>query len=75
MIGTGDEPLFYTGADMQAIRDRMGEIQARIRERASGRSRPAPRTSPGEAPEAASPVLPAAEEATRRQGRGDPAAR
>ena len=33
MIGTGDEPLF-TPEDMQAIRDRMEEIQARIRERA-----------------------------------------
>jgi hypothetical protein len=33
MIGTGGEPLF-TPEDMQAIRDRMGEIQARIRERA-----------------------------------------
>jgi tetrahydromethanopterin S-methyltransferase subunit G len=34
MIGTGGEPLF-TPEDMQAIRDRMEEIQARIRERAS----------------------------------------
>ncbi len=33
MIGTGDEPLF-TPEDMQAIRDRMGEIQARIHDRA-----------------------------------------
>lgn len=33
MIGTGGEPLFTT-EDMQAIRDRMEEIQARIRERA-----------------------------------------
>ena len=33
MIGTGGEPLF-TPEDMQAIRDRMEEIQARIRERA-----------------------------------------
>ena len=33
MIGTGDEPLF-TPEDMQAIRNRMGEIQARIRDRA-----------------------------------------
>jgi hypothetical protein len=33
MIGTGDEPLF-TPEDMQAIRDRMEEIQARIKERA-----------------------------------------
>ena len=33
MIGTGDEPLF-TPEDMQAIRDRMEEIQARIRDRA-----------------------------------------
>jgi hypothetical protein len=32
MIGTGSEPLF-TPEDMQAIRDRMEEIQARIRER------------------------------------------
>ncbi|HET9928833.1 MAG TPA: hypothetical protein VFQ09_08480, partial [Rubrobacter sp.] len=32
MIGTGGEPLF-TPEDMQAIRNRMGEIQARIRER------------------------------------------
>src|SRR3712207_9282324 len=31
MIGTGDEPLF-TPEDMQAIRDRMEEIQARIRD-------------------------------------------
>ena len=33
MIGTGDEPLF-TSEDMQAIRNRMEEIQARIRDRA-----------------------------------------
>ncbi len=33
MIGTGGEPLF-TPEDMQAIRDRMGEIQARIHDRA-----------------------------------------
>jgi hypothetical protein len=33
MIGTGGEPLF-TLEDMQAIRNRMEEIQARIRERA-----------------------------------------
>jgi hypothetical protein len=33
MIGTGSEPLF-TPEDMQAIRDRMEEIQARIKERA-----------------------------------------
>jgi hypothetical protein len=33
MIGTGDEPLF-TPEDMQAIRNRMEEIQARIRARA-----------------------------------------
>jgi regulator of protease activity HflC (stomatin/prohibitin superfamily) len=33
MIGTGGEPLF-TPEDMQAIRNRMEEIQARIRERA-----------------------------------------
>ncbi len=33
MIGTGDEPLF-TPEDMQAIRNRMEEIQARIRDRA-----------------------------------------
>ncbi len=33
MIGTGDEPLF-TPEDMQAIRDRMEEIQTRIRDRA-----------------------------------------
>jgi hypothetical protein len=32
MIGTSGEPLFTEG-DMQAIRDRMEEIQARIRER------------------------------------------
>ena len=32
MIGTGDEPLF-SPADMQAIRDRLEEIQVRIRER------------------------------------------
>jgi uncharacterized protein YdhG (YjbR/CyaY superfamily) len=33
MIGIDGEPLF-TPEDMQAIRDRMEEIQARIRERA-----------------------------------------
>jgi regulator of protease activity HflC (stomatin/prohibitin superfamily) len=33
MIGTGGEPLF-TPEDMQAIRDRMQEIQARIKDRA-----------------------------------------
>ena len=32
MIGTGDEPLF-SPEDMQAIRDRLEEIQVRIRER------------------------------------------
>ncbi len=32
MIGTGDEPLF-TPEDMQTIRERMGEIQHRIKER------------------------------------------
>ena len=32
MIGTGTEPLF-TPEDMRAIRERMAEIQARIRER------------------------------------------
>jgi hypothetical protein len=32
MIGTGNEPLF-TPEDMQAIRDRMEEIRARISER------------------------------------------
>src|SRR5919107_5740425 len=33
MIGTGSEPLF-TPEDMQAIRDRVEEIQGRLRERA-----------------------------------------
>ncbi|MGH3087267.1 MAG: SPFH domain-containing protein [Rubrobacteraceae bacterium] len=32
MVGTGDEPL-YTPEDMQKIRERMEEIQARIRDR------------------------------------------
>jgi regulator of protease activity HflC (stomatin/prohibitin superfamily) len=32
MVGTGDAPL-YTAADMQTIRERMGEIQARIQQR------------------------------------------
>ena len=57
MIGTGDEPLF-TPEDMQAIRDRMEEIQARIRERAreleslsDGQARDAvPKRTPPEQP-------------------------
>jgi hypothetical protein len=61
MIGTSGEPLFTEG-DMQAIRDRMEEIQARIRERTQEiESLETERvTRPGEEP----PEHPAAEEAT-----------
>ena len=61
MIGTGGEPLFTEG-DMQAIRDRMEEIQARIRERTQEiESIEAKRgTQPGDEPL----EQPAAEEAT-----------
>ena len=61
MIGTGDEPLF-TPEDMQAIRDRMEEIQARIRDRA----REIEDLSDGHAtqPEEAPPEHPVAEAAT-----------
>jgi len=61
MIGTGDEPLF-TPEDMQAIRNRMEEIQARIRDRA----REIDRLSNGHAaqPEEGPPERPVAEAAT-----------
>ena len=61
MIGTGGEPLF-TAEDMQAIRDRMEEIQARIRDRA----REIDRLSNGHAvqPEEEPPERSAAEAAT-----------
>jgi hypothetical protein len=61
MIGTGGEPLF-TEEDMQAIRDRMEEIQARIRERT--REIESLETERGTQPDAEPPELPAAEEAT-----------
>ena len=59
MIGTGDEPLF-TPEDMQAIRNRMEEIQARIRDRA----REIERLSGGQTaqPEEARPAAEAATE-------------
>ena len=61
MIGTGGEPLF-TPEDMQAIRDRMEEIQTRIRDRA----REIESLSDGHAaqPEEAPSERPAAEAAT-----------
>ena len=61
MIGTGDEPLF-TPEDMQAIRNRMEEIQARIRDRAHEIER----LSNGHAaqPEEGPPERPVAEAAT-----------
>jgi hypothetical protein len=61
MIGTGDEPLF-TPEDMQAIRNRMEEIQARIRDRAHEIER----LSNGHAaqPEEGPPEGPVAEAAT-----------
>ncbi|MCA1718121.1 MAG: SPFH domain-containing protein [Actinobacteria bacterium] len=61
MIGTGDEPLFTEG-DMQAIRDRMEEIQARIRERT--REIESLETERVTQPDDEPPKLPAAEEAT-----------
>jgi regulator of protease activity HflC (stomatin/prohibitin superfamily) len=63
MIGTGGEPLF-TPEDMQSIRNRMQEIQARIREREreieSLTDERAVRDVPGDEPQ----HHPAAEEAT-----------
>ena len=61
MIGTGDEPLF-TPEDMQAIRDRMEEIQARIRDRA--REIEGLAAGPAAQPEEGPPVHPVAEAAT-----------
>jgi hypothetical protein len=51
MIGTGSEPLF-TPEDMRAIRERMVEIQARIRERGAEIDRlvSAPERDPGGTP-------------------------
>ena len=53
MIGTGSEPLF-TPEDMRAIRERMVEIQARIRERGAEIDRlvSAPERAPGGTPPA-----------------------
>ena len=65
MIGTGGEPLF-TPEDMQAIRNRMEEIQARVRER----SREIERLSAGRAAqteEEQPPERPAAEAATEER--------
>lgn len=64
MIGTGDEPLF-TPEDMQAIRDRMEEIQGRIRDRA----REIERLSNGRAsgPDEGPPERPVAEAATEER--------
>jgi hypothetical protein len=61
MIGTSGEPLF-TESDMQAIRDRMEEIQARIRERA--REIESLETERSTQPDDEPPERPAAEEAT-----------
>lgn len=51
MIGTGSEPLF-TPEDMRAIRERMAEIQARIRDRGAEIDRlvSAPERAPGSTP-------------------------
>lgn len=64
MIGTGGEPLF-TPEDMQAIRNRMEEIQARIR----GRAREIQRLAAGRAaqPEEEPVEHPAAEAATEER--------
>ncbi len=65
MIGTGDEPLFTPG-DLQAIRDRMSEIQTRIQERSEELERLS--AGRGIAVEEEEPVeRPAAEEATARR--------
>lgn len=61
MIVTGGEPLF-TQEDRQAIRDRMEEIQARIRERAAEIDHL--EAERGVQPEDEQPEQPAAEEAT-----------
>ena len=63
MIGAGDEPLF-TPEDMQAIRDRMGEIQDRIREREREIEGLTAGQAPDEVSEVAPPEHPAVEEAT-----------
>jgi len=64
MIGTGDEPLF-TPEDMQAIRNRMEEIQRRIRDRA----REIERLSGGQSarPGEEAPESPVAEAATEER--------
>ncbi len=63
MIGTGDEPLF-TPEDMQSLRDRMQEIQARIREREREIESLSDEHAAGDVPEDEPQHHQAAEEAT-----------
>jgi regulator of protease activity HflC (stomatin/prohibitin superfamily) len=63
MIGTGGEPLF-TPEDMQSLRNRMQEIQARIREREREIESLSDERAAGDVPEDESQHHPAAEEAT-----------
>jgi regulator of protease activity HflC (stomatin/prohibitin superfamily) len=62
MIGTGSEPLF-TPEDMRAIRERMAEIQARIRERGAEIDRLV--SAPEPVAEGSPPTESAAQEAAR----------
>jgi regulator of protease activity HflC (stomatin/prohibitin superfamily) len=62
MIGTGSEPLF-TPEDMRAIRERMAEIQARIRERGAEIDRLV--SAPEPVAEGSPPAESAAQEAAR----------
>ena len=63
MIGTGGEPLF-TPEDMQSLRDRMQEIQARIREREREIESLSEERAAGDIPEDEPQQHQAAEEAT-----------
>ncbi|MDQ5809848.1 MAG: SPFH domain-containing protein [Actinomycetota bacterium] len=63
MIGTGGEPLF-TPEDMQSLRDRMREIQARIREREREIESLSEERAAGDIPEDEPQQHQAAEEAT-----------
>src|SRR5918992_4084413 len=62
MVGTGSEPLF-TPEDMRAIRERMAEIQARIRERGAEIDRLV--SAPEPVAEGSPPAESAAQEAAR----------
>ncbi len=63
MIGTGDEPLFTSG-DLQAIRDRMAQIEGRISERSRELERLSARDGATLEDEGSLTERPAAEEAT-----------